>query len=110
MKYYVLVSFQFEGFHSWPQAPDEVAFLRDRHRHIFHVRAKKRVQHEDRDVEFILLKRELERCAQRLSPSTLVQYWSCETWATHFVRTYDLAECEVWEDKENGALVVAQND
>ena len=31
------VTTQLEGFHKWEQAPDEVAYLRERHRHMFGV-------------------------------------------------------------------------
>ena len=49
-----------EGFHFWKDAPDEVGFLRDRHRHLFGVRVEVVVQHHDRDVEFIILKRAVD--------------------------------------------------
>jgi hypothetical protein len=38
MKYSIIVTFSIEGFHCWPDAKDvfpEVAFLSDRHRHMF---------------------------------------------------------------------------
>jgi hypothetical protein len=60
MKKFIEVTWQFEGLHCWPSAPDEVAFLRSPHRHIFHCRARLEVFHQDREVEFILLKRNLE--------------------------------------------------
>jgi len=31
------ITTQFEGIHKYPNAPDEMAFLRFDHRHIFHV-------------------------------------------------------------------------
>ncbi|WP_406205349.1 hypothetical protein OH807_30700 [Kitasatospora sp. NBC_01560] len=40
------------GFHHWPAAPDHRAYLRARHRHLFHIRAAVHVAHDDRDVEF----------------------------------------------------------
>lgn len=40
------------GFHRWPEAPVHRAYLRDAHRHLFHVRATVEVSHTERDVEF----------------------------------------------------------
>ncbi|GAA2746206.1 hypothetical protein [Kitasatospora cinereorecta] len=40
------------GFHHWPAAPEHRAYLRARHRHLFHIRASVHVGHDDRDTEF----------------------------------------------------------
>ncbi|WP_371500335.1 hypothetical protein OG871_27660 [Kitasatospora sp. NBC_00374] len=40
------------GFHHWPAAPEHRAYLRARHRHLFHIRAAVHVVHDDRDTEF----------------------------------------------------------
>ena len=32
---WIRVRTTFEGFHCWPSAPNEVAFLRNVHRHLF---------------------------------------------------------------------------
>jgi len=101
---------RFEAFHAWADAPDEVAFLRQRHRHEFHVELTVAVAHDDRNVEFILLKRALEdyidRCLAHLD-------YSCEQYAKSIARwaanTYaQPARCTVSEDGENGARVSAE--
>lgn len=109
MKKFIEVRFQFEGLHCWPEAPPEVEFLRVPHRHTFHVRARMDVSHDDRELEFIMVKREL---------SSFVGHWgynlgrtSCETMAesilSYIVKYYGRAhvEVEVNEDGENGAIV-----
>ena len=58
----IIVNLQVDGLHSWPDARrvfPEVGFLADVHRHMFHVQLKKRVTHDDRDVEFIMFKRDV---------------------------------------------------
>lgn len=40
------------GFHHWPDATPHRAYLADHHRHLFHLHARVRVTHEDRQVEF----------------------------------------------------------
>jgi len=100
---------RFEGFHSWDDAPDEVAHLRDRHRHEFHVKLTVEVDHDDRDIEFIMLKRGLEDYIDRCLADT---DYSCEQfaksiahWAANEYGQY--THCTVSEDGENGARMYA---
>lgn len=102
----VFATTRFEGFHHWPDAPDEVAFLRVLHRHVFHVRAEVPVRHDDRDVEFILLGRRVSAEIEAVRSTQDVARWSCERWAMELVDRLGLSACEVSEDGENGARVV----
>lgn len=107
----IVVRTRFEGIHRWQSAPDEVAFLRDFHRHEFHVELEMEVHHEDRELEFILVKRALDRFIDESGlkdPSPR----SCETIAKRIIswakQTYGLGRnisCGVFEDGENGARV-----
>ena len=57
----VYCTLQVEGMHNWPVCPfEEVNYLCDPHRHLFHIKAIKKVTHDDRDVEFIMLKHKIE--------------------------------------------------
>ena len=109
----IFVTTQFEGIHRWKNAPTEVAFLRDYHRHIFHVRFEVVVTKEDREIEFILLKRELKRTTDLHFVGRQMDE-SCESIAKKIVdfmtRKGHICEgravcCEVSEDGENGATV-----
>jgi hypothetical protein len=100
----IFITTRFEGFHSWPNAPSEVAFLRDPHRHIFHVRCWREVTHDDRDVEFILWKREIEKQIGLLADANDTKHWSCERWARAIGERCGAHSVEVSEDGENGAL------
>jgi hypothetical protein len=103
---FIWVTFQKEGIHKYPDAPEGVEFLKYPHRHMFHFRVEMEVFHEDRDVEFILLKRELEAL---YSEGTLqLDFKSCEMMADDL---YEYLEdkyegrdivIEVSEDLENG--------
>jgi len=110
-KRYIWVTFRKEGIHKYPGAVDlpGVEFLANEHRHIFHFRVELQVWHDDREVEFILFKRELESL---YSEGTIqLDYKSCE------MMSDDLAEyiknkypgrnlvIEVSEDGENGCRV-----
>ncbi len=105
MQISIVVNTTFEGFHRWLKAPDSVGFLRDLHRHIFHVTAYKRVSHADRDTEFILLKRQLDGVIQDTLRTQQVDEWSCEHWAIHLAESMGFFRVYVSEDGENGAQV-----
>lgn len=62
MKTFVRVTGHVQGFHCWPAAPAEVDFLRASHRHIFHWRVEVLAKHDDRQLEFFILKAAVARC------------------------------------------------
>ena len=108
---FIWVTFQREGIHRYPAAATDptlagVAFLAHPHRHMFHFRVELAVNHDDRDVEFILFKRELEG----LFADGILQlnHKSCEMIARdlwgYIKDKYPKRDCiiEVSEDLENG--------
>ena len=111
-KKFIWVTFQKEGIHKYPQAATDpkladVSFLGSPHRHIFHFKVEMEVFHDDREVEFILLKRELEK----LYAESILQldYKSCEMisddLSAYLKYKYPNRELviTVSEDGENGA-------
>lgn len=112
----VFINFQVEGFHNFPKAAElfpEASFLADRHRHIFHIKCSKLVNHDDRDEEFILWKRKIQsaifsKYGKVPSNITTVEFgaMSCEMIARWLLEEFELSECEVSEDGENGAKIV----
>ena len=105
----VWVQFQFEAFHRWSAAPDEVAFLRDRHRHLFHVRVEWLVSHADREREFFIEQRAARAAVERMladGPGTAE--WSCEMWAARIMEATGASRVDVSEDGENGATICSQ--
>lgn len=115
MRTSVIVRFQKEGIHCFPLAKDhpqlkDVSFLSNPHRHIFHIEVELEVFHDDREIEFILLKRDLEG---HLSSVYDMNYKSCEMIAkdlSQYLRdTYGsnrYCRVDVFEDGENGARII----
>ena len=107
MKRYITIRDSFEGIHCWPDAPEEVYFLKSHHRHIFHVRIKLQVHHDDRELEFIMVKRFIKAHYPVLQMGSV----SCEMVAERLIKVliekygYREAEVEVTEDGENGGQV-----
>lgn len=116
----IWVRFQKEGIHQYPQALDDpnlldVQFLGHPHRHIFHFEVEVEVFHDDRDIEFILFKRELEALYGD-SKSMNIDNKSCEMLANDLVRYIENKypnrdiSVSVSEDNENGARIVYKRD
>lgn len=114
---YIQVKTSFEGFHCYPMAPKEVDFLREPHRHIFHVTVRIRVTGYDRVLEFIQVQRIinsvikdelLPQCSVAVDRCSL----SCEMMADLIGNTlknnfgFAVAQVEVSEDNENSGIVV----
>lgn len=107
-KYYGFVTLIREGYHKYPNAPEEVSFLRNLHRHLFHIRIQFEQTHSDRDIEYFIFKRWL---LEQLHVGN-VSNKSCEMLAEE-IREMVLKKIgydrdvivEVNEDGENGAIV-----
>lgn len=107
MKTQIVVKLQIEGLHHWPGCPlDDVAFLRDLHRHVFHIEIHKSVTHADRDIEIILFKREVEAFVRSMQDENKsFGARSCEHIATEIFDEFDCDMVQVLEDNENGGRV-----
>lgn len=113
---WAIITFQFTGYHHWVDAPEECKFLRNLHRHMFHVEVWVSQEPEiDRDVEYITFKNWL---TNSLSWSTVAGKFgieetdSCETMALKIQKFVKERYCPkrivkvgVFEDAENGAFV-----
>jgi hypothetical protein len=110
-KDFIWVTFQKEGIHCYPAAATDpklksVKFLANDHRHMFHFRVELEVMHDDRDVEFIMFKRELEALYEQ--GTMQLNHKSCEMMArelaAYIIKKYPGREValEVSEDGENG--------
>jgi hypothetical protein len=114
IKRWIEISFQKEGIHKYPAALDDpkladVSFLGYPHRHIFHFYVSLEVEHNDRDVEFILFKRELENLFE--TGTMQCDYKSCEMLSEDLINyiqeNYPNRDItvKVYEDNENGAIL-----
>ena len=117
MKTYVIVRLQIDGEHNFPAAKElfpEVAFLASDHRHMFHIEAKVEVFHDDRDKEFIMLKRDIQDYFKQryYNPEKRTHVFgamSCEAIARDIMNQFQCKSVQVWEDLENGAEIIAED-
>ena len=113
MRKHIWVTFQKEGIHKYPAALEDpkladVSFLGYPHRHMFYFRVEVEVFHDDRDIEFILFKRELESLYDEKTLE--LDYKSCEMISddlyNYISNKYPNRDViiEVSEDNENGSI------
>lgn len=99
------------AIHAWPDAPVQVYFLQKFHRHVFHIKCCVPVEHDDRDVEFIMLKNKIATWLieqfdfDEENGALFLGSMSCEMLAKQLIEAFDLSYCSVYEDGENGAEV-----
>lgn len=104
----VVVNLKVEGIHCWPDCPfEDVAFLRNPHRHLFTVTATKLVSHDDRDIEIIRLKRAMTVYLNPRDGHEARDFGaqSCEMIARDLMEQFNLLNVHVLEDGENGAYL-----
>ena len=110
----VFCTTKFEGVHYYPDAPKEVRYLANEHRHMFGVKVEMEAFDDDREVEFILLKHEVGYAISCLTPDGKLGSLSCEQIAKSIVRYLQDKFCNgadriiivtIDEDGENGAIV-----
>ena len=108
----VCVKTFFRGFHCWPDAPEEVFFLRSLHRHQFGVRVEVEVTGSNREVEFFILQKRVDLACQKVHAELLRHpHFSCEMMAEKialllFEEGFKVAEVEVDEDRENRGKII----
>lgn len=104
-KVYIWCTCEFVGLHHWEKAEGKVAYLRAPHRHKFYVKCLKRVTDLDREIEFITMKEMIEDYLNEKYHRKRFTS-SCEMIAVDLLEHFNLDQCSVSEDSENGATVV----
>ena len=113
-KTYVWCTTSFIGMHYWPDAPIPVEYLGTNHRHVFHIEVAVEVIHDNRAVEFHLLKMAADAAINEMYGTEQTKWIgprSCEQIAKElgtylvFTNHFAVREIAVSEDRENGATV-----
>jgi len=110
---YIVVSTSFVGLHAWNDCDiEEVGFLRNLHRHIFHVTVKWKVKGDNRELEFFVCKERVDLFihsrwpyVQEAGYGRFLGGRSCEMIAKEIMEGVNADFVSVFEDNENGAEV-----
>jgi hypothetical protein len=112
----VWIKFDKVGFHRYPDAPEVVSYLREVHRHVFKFKVAITVHHDDREIEFHMMKNWITGLYEQSQHHSLqLDHKSCEMLAQELINRvltkYDCSQrtvvVEVSEDGECGAVVTS---
>lgn len=112
---------RFNGIHCWPDAPEPVGFLRNHHHHLFVVYTQIDVNHDDRELEFLMVQRDIDKYIHQtmmVSGNTaFLGDMSCEQIAKRIIKfvgdkygSNRSISVGVFEDDENGCWVTYAGD
>ena len=98
---------QVEGFHNYPGAPDFCHYLASRHRHVFVIRCRFKVSHNDREIEINDMQLQIRnRLVDEFGSPCEFHSLSCESIAQYILNHFPaMSYCEVLEDNYGGAAL-----
>jgi hypothetical protein len=115
MKKSVWCKFSVDGVHNWADIPDtedlkDVQFLKYPHRHMFGFKCYSYINHNNRDIEFIHMKRDVQDYLRKKYYNEQLRTHmfgsqSCEMLAEELINEFGFYKVEVDEDNENGGIV-----
>ena len=105
----VILDFDIEGFHFYPNAPKQVSFLEHNHRHIFQIRVGYKVQDSNREKEIFIEQDYLkDYLYESYGSPCQFENMSCEMIAEEILEFAQEEGCvwvEVFEDSLGGARI-----
>ena len=91
------------GTHCWSNCPhEEVKFLQNEHHHDFTIRVSCEVTHDDRDIEFIMLRLVLKRF--------IWEQYANENPVDYFLVRFGLRSCEIISNEIREHLINTYGD
>jgi len=115
MRTNIIINTKFAALHHWSTIPDDHSqhYLKNSHRHEFHIRLKIPVRHDDRDIEFIEFKNKIDkylhdRFYEYPHATPDLGSMSCEMLCNALLLEFKAVYCRVLEDGENGAEVILE--
>lgn len=105
LKRKVWITTSFIAWHAWSKAPASCSYLKNPHRHVFHVRMKWDVKHNNRHIEFITMKEKVDHWIRCNWEGVACNNNSCEYFAEVLLTAFKATYVSVSEDNENGAEV-----
>lgn len=115
MNKFIVIKTTYQGIHRYKDAPDQVSYLRNEHRHLFYVQAKIQIFDDDRELEFIIVKDFIDKYFRDRFDNYHTYHMgdqSCEMVATDLLNQIKneygnnrKISVSIFEDNENGAVV-----
>lgn len=102
------VKTEFVQYHKYPAAPDEVAYLRNLHRHKFYLTVQVQQVHDNRDVEYFILRDIIINIHAKIRWH---ENMSCEMYCQEMLNKVQnifpdrMIRVSLFEDNENGCII-----
>lgn len=106
MKIEVITYNIIQGFHHYPNAPKFCEYLKERHRHLFHITCKFLVSHNNREIEINEMQNKIEKYL-KAKFGNICEFGkrSCEDIAQELLNEFECSEVTVLEDNYGGAKI-----
>lgn len=106
----VIIRLEIDGFHRYPNAPEEVSFLANNHRHTFVITCAYAIIDLDREKEIFICRDEVKKYIEnKYGIPAQFNDMSCEMICNDILNSFSgdwMRWCEVWEENTGGARVV----
>lgn len=98
---------ELQGFHFYPDASDGIGYLSNLHRHVFVIKARAQVSHNEREIEIITEQNVIEgKLEEKYGMPCMFGSMSCESIAEWLLNELpELSYVEVLEDGYGGAAL-----
>lgn len=110
----VICKVSIPGFHKWEEAPDSLAYLRSRHRHVFEIEVGIQVTNNNREIEIISTQNTIQKYLLRKYGENSVECefynMSCEDIAEEILKTFHAYYVTVTEDGFGGSTIINSNN
>jgi len=114
---YVCVKNSIVMCHAYPHALEKVSFLRNQHRHVFHVQTCIEVHHGNREIEFFDLQDKVQSILDMFKEDNNGSVFNCEDITLNVSHTLDTLyhgtrkmNIEVSEDNENFVRILCDKN
>lgn len=106
MKREVLTYNEVIGFHNYPDAPKWCSYLGHRHRHVFVIRCRFEVSHNEREIEINEQQLQIDNFLHlKYGSPCEFKGMSCESIAEVLIEQFKCTQVEVLEDGYGGAAL-----
>lgn len=107
MKKEIITYNEIQGFHQYPDAPVSVGYLSNKHRHVFVIRCRAQVTHNEREIEINTEQDKIEASLkEKYGYPCNFENMSCESIAEWLLQAHEeLSYVEVLEDGYGGAAL-----
>lgn len=106
MKTMIITKNKIEGFHFYSEAPKNVSFLKNNHRHIFYIECRFEVKNLNREIEIFTQQKSIESYIKnQYGIPAQFEGLSCEMIAVELLKEFNCSYVKVLEDGEGGAVI-----